>query len=142
MQLIHNIELSAVTALLTAADLPIEDLSQAKLKHFIGITSNDTLCGIIGLELFTPVALLRSLVVTDSVRGTGLGQTLVKEIETYAAKKNIEEIYLLTTTAEDFFVKLGYQTIERASAPETIRNTEEFSSICPGSATVMNKSIT
>jgi amino-acid N-acetyltransferase len=46
---------------------------------------------------------------------------------------------LLTTTAEDFFRALGYARIARELAPEAIRTTREFSSLCPASSVVMVK---
>jgi amino-acid N-acetyltransferase len=43
----------------------------------------------------------------------------------------------LTTTAESFFAKHGYQRAARESAPAAIRGTREFAGICPASSTFM-----
>jgi amino-acid N-acetyltransferase len=48
-------------------------------------------------------------------------------------------LYLLTTTAREFFAGRGYRAIDRADAPERIRGTTEFSDLCPASATAMVK---
>jgi amino-acid N-acetyltransferase len=51
----------------------------------------------------------------------------------------VRVIYLLTTTAEEFFARRGYRRTERSSAPVAIRNTREFAGICPVSSAFMNK---
>ena len=68
---------SAVLKLLADAELPVEDLSPGKLKHFLVARTNDgSLVGAVGLEPFAEVGLLRSLVVNPSRRGSGLGHEL------------------------------------------------------------------
>jgi amino-acid N-acetyltransferase len=64
---------------------------------------------------------------------------LVSSIENLAKRKKIYEIYLLTETAENFFKKLDYCIIQKELAPEAIKNTSEFSSVCPQSAVLMTK---
>jgi hypothetical protein len=92
-----------------------------------------------GLEVFGSVALLRSLAVAPEARGLGHGKTLVDSIEGYARGLGVTELYLLTTTARPFFESLGYALADRSAAPESIRATREFSSICPGSAAFLVK---
>jgi amino-acid N-acetyltransferase len=77
--------------------------------------------------------------VDEAARGRGCGSRLVAEAERHAARLGVQSLYLLTTTAEDFFRALGYATIARELAPEAIRNTREFSSLCPASSVVMVK---
>ncbi len=43
-------------------------------------------------------------------------------------------IYGLTTTAEAFFVKRGYERVDRTEMPEAIRDTAEFRELCPETA--------
>ncbi len=47
----------------------------------------------------------------------------------------------LTTTAETFFKRLGYERIERSQAPLSIERTREFASLCPASSAFMVKSL-
>ena len=70
--------------------------------------------GIVGLERFGSVALLRSLAVAAELRGTGVGKALVAAAEEYAQTKNVQTLYLLTTTAADFFARLGYAPLPRS----------------------------
>ena len=46
-------------------------------------------------------------------------------------------VYLLTTTADRYFAKLGFAAVDRAAVPAEIRASPEFASICPDDATVM-----
>ena len=133
---------ATVKFLLVAAQLPVADLCLSKLEHFIVARNADgALIGAVGLEPFGEVGLLRSLVVHTSRRGGGLGQALTRQLENGALKLGVRSMYLLTTTAADFFPKLGYRAIERAEVPEAIAATEEFKNICPASAVCMAKTL-
>ena len=74
-------------------------------------------------------------------RKRGLAQQLTQKAEEYATSLGIEELYLLTTTAENFFLMRGYQGIERISAPPEIRGTAEFQGLCPVSSVCMIKQL-
>lgn len=63
--------------------------------------------GVVGLEVYGKVALLRSLAVSATSRGNGYGKDLVARAERYAQSLGVTEIYLLTTTAATFFEQLG-----------------------------------
>ena len=93
------------------------------------------------MERFGPVGLLRSLAVSMGARGRGLGRALVSAMEDEARAAGVADIYLLTTTADRFFSKLGYVRIGRDEAPVAIRSTAQFSALCPSSAVVMRKSV-
>jgi amino-acid N-acetyltransferase len=93
----------------------------------------------VGLAIFDTIGLLRSLAVARDCRGSGVGKALVAEAEQYARSLGVNELYLLTTTAERFFERLGYSHTHRESAPDAIRQTSEFSDLCPCSAALMIK---
>lgn len=132
---------AAAKALLAAEGLPTADLAAEHFAHFIACGPEDSPDAVVGLELYGDVALLRSLVVSPAARGKGYGSALVAEIETYAQQLGIRELYLLTNTAETFFSRRGYSSVERADVPEAIRQTAEFSSLCPASAVCLHKRI-
>jgi amino-acid N-acetyltransferase len=132
---------STAVALLQAQGLPVSDLTDEHLEHFFFIGSDGSPTGLVGLELYGTDALLRSLVVAESARSKGLGSTLIGHAEQYAASKSVRSIYLLTTTAEAFFERLGYQRIERSNVPPSIERTREFASLCPASSAFMLKSL-
>lgn len=134
-----NPPLASVVRLLNEAGLPTADLTNAHLEAFFGIGSPDALDGVVGLDLNGDVALLRSLAVNPTHRSRGLGKSLVVAAERYARSQGVNELYLLTNTAERFFQRLGYSLADRNSAPESIRQTREFASLCPASAAFMAK---
>jgi len=134
-----SLALPAVSRLLSEAALPTADLTPRKLEHFLARGRAEAPEGVVGLELYPPVALLRSLAVAVSARGRGMGSALLADAERYAREHRVEEIYLLTTTAEPFFARAGYERVERVAVPAAIRDTQEFSSLCPASSAVMRK---
>lgn len=142
MKIYSNPQQQKAMTLIKDSGLPISDITTQKLKDFLYFGDPDNLIGIIGLEIFDTVALLRSLAVSKEARGKGHGRTLVMNIETYAKNKNVKELYLLTETAENFFNKLNYTIMQKESAPESIKATSEFSSVCPVSAVLMTKKLT
>ena len=131
-------ESEAIRTLLVKAELPNEDFTQ-HLPHFLTARQNGTLAGAVGLEIYGESGLLRSLVVDVAYRGQGLGIELCEEIFAYARGQGVKELYLLTTTAANFFPKLGFTRIDRDSVPPAIQSTTEFASICPSTAVCMVK---
>lgn len=132
---------SAVLPLLVDAGLPTDDLVAGHRVSFLAEGPPNDPNGVIGLERFGPVGLLRSLAVSAGARGRGLGRTLVFAMEDKARASGVADLYLLTTTADGFFSRLGYERIRRDQAPEVIASTAQFSALCPSSAVVMKKAI-
>ena len=130
-------DLAAITALLSAADLPSRDLTEEGIAHFLIARYSGTLCGCVGLELYGQTALLRSLVVVPEMQSRGIGRLLCDRSLTYARNRSIHRAFILTTTAEPFFSKLGFTKWERGAVPQDIQRTSEFSSLCPISAVCM-----
>ncbi len=126
--------LDEVLPVLTHCELPVSDITATSPPQFFGIRDADSLVAVIGLEQFPAVGLLRSLAVAPSHRGRGLARVLVSHVEAYAASHGIEFLFLLTTTAETFFLKLGYRPVSREEAPQSIQATSQFSGLCPASS--------
>ncbi|MDO8860318.1 arsenic resistance N-acetyltransferase ArsN2 [Haliea sp. E1-2-M8] len=135
------IELDAeVKALLLEAGLPVSDLSGKASLSLLGARKKDgQLLGVVGIEASGTEGLLRSLAVAPTARGAGLGQHLVSEAEAWAVARGITALYLLTTTADEFFVRLGYKSIARDEAPTSIAVTAEFRELCPAASAFMRK---
>jgi N-acetylglutamate synthase-like GNAT family acetyltransferase len=133
-------ELDAISALLEHAGLPISDLASARPK-FTVVREDGQVVAAGALQRFGSSALLRSVVVTEDRRGSGLGQMIVCELERLARAAGIIELILLTQAAAEFFAHQGYRVIERASAPRDMQASDEFRSLCPSSATCMAKSL-
>ena len=93
--------------------------------------------GCVALEVYGPVALLRSLVVSPGDRGRRLGERLTAGAVDEARGRGVRDLYLLTQTAADFFPRFGFTVEDRASAPKSLGESEEFRSCCPASAVMM-----
>ena len=131
----------AATALLESAGLPTADLTDAHCDHFFFAGPAVAPTGLVGLELLGEVALLRSLVVSPEARSAGIGTALVRHAEAHARAQGVRALYLLTTTAEAFFLRRGYAPAPRDSAPSAIRSTREFAGICPASSAFLTKQL-
>lgn len=135
----HPGDLAAIQELLHRAGLPTDDLRCAPGLQVYVLEAEGLLAGVIGLERFGASALLRSLAVEPEYRGRGLGRELVAQLERYAQAGGVERLVLLTETAEAFFRRLDYVPIDRSNAPEAIKQSAEFRSLCPASAICMTK---
>lgn len=133
--------LAAAKALLITADLPVADLTDGHCEHFFCRGSPEAPTGLVGLELFGDTALLRSLVVSPAARSSGQGSALVRYAENYAQSRGVRTLFLLTTTAQGFFERLGYAYAARGVAPQAIRSTREFAGLCPASSAFMTKQL-
>jgi amino-acid N-acetyltransferase len=134
-------DLAAVRALLAAAGLPTADLAAASLADFWGCRAGEDLAGVIGLEPYGAVALLRSLAVAPPWQGRGLSSALLAHAERAARLRGVSALYLLTTTAEAFFARHGYVRIPREAAPPVLQQTAEFAALCPARAVGLTQAL-
>jgi amino-acid N-acetyltransferase len=132
-------DFEAALGLLKSVALPTSDLTDAHMRHFFYIGSPMAPVGLVGVEFHGPDALLRSLVVTPEYRSRGAGARLVEHAERHARNQGAFAVYILTTTAERFFCALGYVAASREQAPVAIKETSEFSSLCPSSSAFLCK---
>ena len=133
--------LEQVKIILMSSDLPTEDIVSPSCVQFFGILEDTNLLAIIGLELYGNVGLLRSLAVLPTSQHSGLGNRLVKHAESVAMQNGVEQLYLLTTTAEAYFLQQGYNSASRDEAPHAIKATSQFSGLCPDSAAFLSKTL-
>ena len=127
-------------ALLSSEKLPTNDLPST-LKNFFVMIENKKLIGIIGLEIYGSYGLLRSLAVRADSRNQNIAGKLVEQIERLALAEGLKAVLLLTETATDYFSRKGYKVITRAEMPAEVRQSSEFSHVCPDSAKAMQKDL-
>ena len=128
-----------IAELLEECALPSEDLGADSKSLLYGIESGRAVIGLVGLELYGTVALLRSLAVSPRHQRTGMGGQLLRHAEGVAAEHGIDSLYLLTTTAEHYFHSHGYVPADRQDAPAAIVGTRQFTGLCPASAAFLVK---
>ncbi|GAB3910026.1 hypothetical protein GCM10028803_48950 [Larkinella knui] len=129
-----------VFALLQKSQLLTDDLP-TDLTGFVMAKEQDTCVGVAGLEPYGSVALLRSVAVSPEYQGRHVGTQLVGRVLETARAAGLEEIYLITTTADRYFVRHGFRPVDRLEVPEAIRQTQQFSDLCPASAVVMKRTV-
>lgn len=122
--------------LLQSYALPTEDIDE-DLKNFFLLYDKSELVSSIGFEAFNHDALLRSLAVNDKFKSRAYGVMMTEFLIDYLRKNSFRNIFLLTNTAELFFKKFGFLTIDRNQAPQSIKATKEFSHLCPSTAVCM-----
>ena len=133
-------DLEAIKKLLDDNNLPTTDIHQDNIQLFIGLM-DDKIMSVIGLEKYENVALLRSFAVSDLFRNQQVGTRLIRQIFDLCASEHIDNLFLLTTTAEKYFLKFGFLKTERIEAPDILKQTREFKDICPASAVLMYKKL-
>ena len=132
----------------TAADtepvarlLTEQALTQAGLADWIQrfwvAEDQGAIVGVAGLEIYGGAALLRSVAVDRAWRGTGLGRLVTDHALADARSAGASDVYLLTTTAERYFPRIGFACVARESVPQALMASEEFQGACPASAVVM-----
>jgi amino-acid N-acetyltransferase len=133
------LELASMKALLARSGLPTDDFETSRIDWLVAVDAHGSLAGMVGLEVFDGVALLRSLVAASPRNGAG--SQLLASAESSARAAGVAQIYLLTQTAADYFARRGYQRVDRSAAPPSLLQTSEFRSLCPASATCMMKEV-
>ena len=134
-------DLPAVLALLGDANLPTQGVENRALQDFIVAEREGKLVGVVGLEIYRESALLRSAAVDPSWRGTGVGRALVERALDLSRERGIQDVFLLTTTAEHYFPRFGFCCVNRDSVPAAVQTSVEFREACPASAVVMRKTM-
>lgn len=127
-----------VLALVSAAGLPLDGLRE-HLSTTLVAREADRIVGSAAVELYADGALLRSVAVAADHRGRGVGRELTAAAIRLATVRHAPALYLLTTTAETYFPRAGFETIARADVPAGVQTSIEFTSACPSTATVMRK---
>ena len=128
-----------IEALICASALPLDGL-EAALASAVLARDGDRLIGVAALEPYGHLGLMRSVAVVTEFRGRGTGHELVEAAERLAVELGIDELYLLTETAEGWFARQGYERVDRSKVPEALTASAEFRGACPETAVAMRRS--
>lgn len=128
-------DLNKVRKILKHSGLPYEDCID-HLDNFLLVEKQEAIVGVGGFELYGEVALIRSLVVLEKHRGKNTGKLIYNKIKASALSHGVKELYLLTETAEQFFKARKFCIVKRELVPKSIKQTNQFSYLCPSSAIV------
>jgi amino-acid N-acetyltransferase len=131
-------DLPQVRILLERSHLPLDGVD-ARVHTMLVARDDVHIVGAAALELYTDGALLRSVAVDSAFQGRRLGQQLTEAALLMAQQQGASTVYLLTTTAEKFFPKFGFEQVTRGDVPASVQASVEFQFACPASAVVMRK---
>ena len=129
-------DLPEILKLISDNNLPVSDILPGK-QLFVVAEADKQLVGCAGLELYGEKGLFRSLAVRKVNRNMKTGRNLLDVVIALSRENAVKQLYLLTTTADLYFNRMGWQTIERTEVPEELRATTEFLSVCPSTAICM-----
>jgi len=129
----HLVEIKEI---LTSHNLPNDDID-GHIENFLVASKNGSVIGMVGVEIYDQMALLRSFGVKNEYQGTGVGTMLFDEMLKRIKNKSVKKVFLLTTTAEGYFYKKGFVRFQRNNVPEKIQDSHEFKIACPSSAVCM-----
>ena len=133
-------DLPEIHALLERLHLPLAGVDE-HLATMLVAREGEAIVGTAGLELYLEGALLRSVAVEPGRQGKQLGHQLTDAALHLATSHGQETVFLLTTTADRFFPKFGFEQITRDQVPPSVRESVEFQTACPASAIVMRKQL-
>ncbi|NIP78167.1 MAG: GNAT family N-acetyltransferase [Gemmatimonadetes bacterium] len=129
-------DLPAVERLLESEGLPTVGVAEW-LEQFVVAERDGRIEGVAGLEVHDGDGVLRSVAVARASRSRGLGARLTSTALASARRSGLRRVYLLTTTAVDYFPRHGFRRIDRAEASPAVRASVEFREACPDSAVAM-----
>jgi amino-acid N-acetyltransferase len=129
-----------LVSLLQEENLPIVDIDK-RLPHFFVAVEDPIIVAAIGMEYYGEAALLRSMITAAAYRGRGLASELIDTLFEYAREKGVRSIYIVTTTAEKYFLQKGFERIERSLVDAPVLQSAEFNGLCPSTAAIMRRSI-
>lgn len=131
-----NTDLVEIKNLLESSNLPANDLSE-HIENFFVAEHTTGIVGVGGYEEYGELGLIRSFAVQPSSQGEGIAESIFDLVKEKASSKKINALYLLTTTAEEYFHCLGFRAIQREEAPLKIKESRQFNELCPASAVIM-----
>jgi amino-acid N-acetyltransferase len=127
--------------LLGRSELTEQDVAEGWGHYFVVREDDGRVVGVAGLEVHGEDGLLRSVAVDPDYRGQGLAASLVEAALERAKRVRLRSVYLLTTTARDYFARHGFIDCPRDEAPPGIRESWEYRSGCPATAAFMKRPV-
>jgi amino-acid N-acetyltransferase len=134
-------DLRGALDLLGRTELTEQDVTERWGHYFVVREDDGRVVGVAGLEVYGEDGLLRSVAVDVDYRGQGLAASLVEAALTRAKRVQLRSVYLLTTTARDYFARHGFADCPREEAPAAIRESWEFRVGCPSTAAFMKRPV-
>ena len=134
-------DLRGALDLLGRSELTEQDVAERWGHYFVVREDDGRVVGVAGLEIHGEDGLLRSVAVDPDYRGQGIAASLVEAAIERAKRVELRSVYLLTTSARDYFARHGFADCARDKAPAAIRESWEFRTGCPSTAAFMKRPV-
>ena len=119
-------DLPGIEMLLEAAELPTRGLAECIDTCFVATDAGGVVIAAAGLEPHGEVALLRSVVVREDLRGTGAGDAVVRAALELARELGLRGLYLFSVKATGFFARFGFVTRAHRRWPKAMRESLQY----------------
>jgi amino-acid N-acetyltransferase len=131
-------DLGEVLSLLESLQLPTAGVTDHFDNFFVGREKDGYLAGVIGLERYGTLDLLRSVAVVPRLQKSGVGPKLTRFLIGFAKTEELAELVLFTPTARDFFARFGFVPARRESYYPQLKASAQWGDHpCRGSAVFM-----
>ena len=131
-----SVDWPSIARLLREHGLPLTG-AEERLPDFIVAERDGRVIGCALVEVHGQAGLLRSVAVKPGERGRGTGAILVDRCLASARQRSLTSLTLLTTTAEPYFRRFGFERVDRERVPAPLKESEEFQGACPATATAI-----
>ena len=125
-----------VSKLLHQNNLSTEGITEKDVQFF-AMYEEEIALGIGAFTVCGVFAMLRSVCIDHRYQKRGLGNVLCNQLFIKAKELGLENIYLLTDTAEGFFKKQNFNRIKREELPIVLENNILVQSACSMNSVVM-----
>jgi len=133
-------DIEQIKSLLQANDLPVVGVVQYWQNFFVA-DKQDCILGALGAHYDGKKALLRSFVVNDSQRNSGIGKALLQRMLLEMQRRGINEVFLLTETATNYFIREGFTEICRDEIPQILLKESGLDQACPCSSQCLKRQL-
>jgi N-acetylglutamate synthase-like GNAT family acetyltransferase len=124
-----------LVGLLDVGELPTVELGRT--VFWVG-EQGSVVHAVAGLQPLGHLGLVRSVFVSPASRRQGVARRLLEAIVAEARRRGVTELYALALHPS-WLEALGFVPVDRALAPEAVRESEEFRSACPASAVLLRR---
>ncbi len=121
-------DIPTIEKLLTAEWLPPMAIREF-LETFWVVEHQGEVAGGAGLEVYGEAGVIRSVVVSPALRGSGQGDLLVETALAEARNRGVHRLYLFTKDAAPFFARFGFQPIAMDDFEPAARESWQFRAI-------------
>lgn len=129
-------DLTAIERLLQRVGLITTGVA-GHLRGFQVAEEGGEIVGTAGLEVYGRSALLRSVAVDPAYRDRRIARDLVTRLLNHAAAIPVDEVFLLTTGAADYFRRHGFEPVARDAVPSEVAASAEFGDAACATAQAM-----